>query len=81
MEPGAEELRQPRECHLFLDPDRPEAPAVLHFPLVNDTFRSHSAPGEPGVLAFAPSALPRPAFRPAPPVSPAHSWNTATPRL
>ncbi|XP_049637494.1 cytosolic phospholipase A2 beta [Suncus etruscus] len=45
VEPAAEELRQPRECHLFLDPDRPEAPAVLHFPLVNDTFRTHSAPG------------------------------------
>ncbi|XP_036094157.1 cytosolic phospholipase A2 beta isoform X2 [Rousettus aegyptiacus] len=42
-----EEQRQPQECHLFLHPDCPEAPAVLHFPLVNDSFREHSAPGVP----------------------------------
>ncbi|XP_023613275.1 cytosolic phospholipase A2 beta isoform X6 [Myotis lucifugus] len=45
ISPSPEEQQQPRECHLFLDPDRPEAPAVLHFPLVNDSFREHSAPG------------------------------------
>lgn len=46
ISPSPEEQQQPGECHLFLDPDRPEAPAVLHFPLVNDSFREHSAPGE-----------------------------------
>lgn len=47
ISPSPEEQRQPQECHLFLHPDCPEAPAVLHFPLVNDSFREHSAPGEP----------------------------------
>ncbi|KAM5337583.1 cytosolic phospholipase A2 beta isoform 2-T2 [Glossophaga mutica] len=45
ISPSPEEQRQPRECHLFSDPDCPEAPAVLHFPLVSDSFREHSAPG------------------------------------
>ncbi|XP_016067822.1 PREDICTED: cytosolic phospholipase A2 beta isoform X2 [Miniopterus natalensis] len=45
ISPSPEEQRQPQECHLFLDPDCPEAPAVLHFPLVNNSFREHSAPG------------------------------------
>ncbi|XP_054556794.1 cytosolic phospholipase A2 beta isoform X2 [Talpa occidentalis] len=45
ISPSTEEQSQPRECHLFLDPHQPEAPAVLHFPLVNDSFREHSAPG------------------------------------
>ncbi|XP_062946582.1 cytosolic phospholipase A2 beta isoform X2 [Cynocephalus volans] len=43
--PSPEEQCQPRECHAFSDPARPEAPVVLHFPLVNDSFREHSAPG------------------------------------
>nr|XP_031309116.1 cytosolic phospholipase A2 beta isoform X1 [Camelus dromedarius] len=43
--PSPEEQRQPRECHLFSDPACPDAPAVLHFPLVNASFREHSAPG------------------------------------
>ncbi|XP_039744477.1 cytosolic phospholipase A2 beta [Pteropus medius] len=47
ISPSPEEQRQPQECHLFLHPDCPEAPAVLHFPLVNDSFREHSAPGVP----------------------------------
>uniref|UniRef100_A0A671DMI1 Phospholipase A2 n=1 Tax=Rhinolophus ferrumequinum TaxID=59479 RepID=A0A671DMI1_RHIFE len=45
ISPSPEEQRQPQECHLFLDPDCPEAPAVLHFPLLNDSFREYSAPG------------------------------------
>lgn len=45
ISPSPEEGHQPQECHLFLDPDHPEAPAVLHFPLVSDTFREYSAPG------------------------------------
>uniref|UniRef100_A0A8C9QH78 Phospholipase A2 n=1 Tax=Spermophilus dauricus TaxID=99837 RepID=A0A8C9QH78_SPEDA len=31
--------------HAFSDPALPEAPAVLHFPLVNDSFQEYSAPG------------------------------------
>ncbi|XP_032476256.1 cytosolic phospholipase A2 beta isoform X2 [Phocoena sinus] len=45
ISPSPEEQRQPRECHLFSDPARPDAPAVLHFPLVNASFREYSAPG------------------------------------
>ncbi|XP_043327490.1 cytosolic phospholipase A2 beta isoform X2 [Cervus elaphus] len=45
ISPSPEEQRQPQECHLFSDPARPDIPAVLHFPLVNASFRDHSAPG------------------------------------
>uniref|UniRef100_A0A8C3VL39 Phospholipase A2 n=1 Tax=Catagonus wagneri TaxID=51154 RepID=A0A8C3VL39_9CETA len=45
VEPSPEEQRQPRECHLFSDPNCPDAPTVLHFPLVNASFKDHSAPG------------------------------------
>lgn len=54
ISPGPEEQRQPRECHVFCDPAQPKAPAVLHFPLVNDTFQDYVAPGEPCCL---PSSL------------------------
>ncbi|XP_040824960.1 cytosolic phospholipase A2 beta-like isoform X1 [Ochotona curzoniae] len=43
--PSPEQECQPQECHLFAAPDQPEAPVVLHFPLVNSSFREHSAPG------------------------------------
>uniref|UniRef100_A0A8D2HUL7 Phospholipase A2 n=1 Tax=Urocitellus parryii TaxID=9999 RepID=A0A8D2HUL7_UROPR len=43
--PSPEEQHQPQECHAFSDPAQPEAPAVLHFPLVNDSFQEYSAPG------------------------------------
>ncbi|XP_052037424.1 cytosolic phospholipase A2 delta [Apodemus sylvaticus] len=45
VEPSPEDHRQPRECYLFSDPTCPEAPVLLHFPLVNDSFRDYSAPG------------------------------------
>ncbi|XP_065797485.1 cytosolic phospholipase A2 delta [Muntiacus reevesi] len=45
VEPSPKDRRQPRECHLFSDPACPEAPVVLHFPLVNASFKDHSAPG------------------------------------
>ncbi|XP_052502519.1 cytosolic phospholipase A2 beta [Budorcas taxicolor] len=45
ISPSPEEQCQPQECHLFSDPTRPDIPAVLHFPLVNASFRDHSAPG------------------------------------
>lgn len=35
VEPSLQEQRQPAQCHLFSDLDCPEAPVVLHFPLVN----------------------------------------------
>ncbi|XP_068405950.1 cytosolic phospholipase A2 beta isoform X3 [Eschrichtius robustus] len=70
VSPSPEEQHQPRECHLFSDPARPDAPAVLHFPLVNASFREHSAPGEPpssGALLY-PLGLhpgdPKPALHP-----------------
>ncbi|XP_063508674.1 cytosolic phospholipase A2 beta isoform X1 [Pongo pygmaeus] len=45
ISPSPEEQLQPRECHTFSDPTCPRAPAVLHFPLVSDSFREYSAPG------------------------------------
>ncbi|CAI9176749.1 unnamed protein product [Rangifer tarandus platyrhynchus] len=45
VEPSPKDRRQPRECHLFSDPACPNAPVVLHFPLVNASFKDHSAPG------------------------------------
>ncbi|KAG8449432.1 hypothetical protein GDO86_016182, partial [Hymenochirus boettgeri] len=42
-----EEKEKANECYRFTDEDNPEAPIVLHFPLVNDTFRDYK---EPGVL-------------------------------
>lgn len=72
ISPSPEEQRRPRECHLFLDPDCPEAPAVLHFPLVSDSFREHSAPGEPPSPVRPPTsilyALPKVTPAPPPPV-------------
>lgn len=74
ISPSPEEQQQPRECHLFLDPDCPEAPAVLHFPLVNDSFREHSAPGEPAWPLLRPtstlSALSKATPAPPPSASP-----------
>lgn len=46
IEVPAEELENPRECYLFARAEDPRAPLVLHFPLVNRTFRTHRAPGE-----------------------------------
>lgn len=31
---------------MFEDTDNPEAPTVIYFPLVNDTFQRYLAPGE-----------------------------------
>lgn len=46
VEPSPQDQRQPRECHLFSDPTCPNAPVLLHFPLVNASFKDYSAPGE-----------------------------------
>ncbi|KAM4690402.1 cytosolic phospholipase A2 zeta-like [Rhinophrynus dorsalis] len=40
-----EDEKQPKECYLFMDGDDPRAPIVLHFPMVNDTFRRYKEPG------------------------------------
>nr|XP_031309111.1 cytosolic phospholipase A2 delta isoform X2 [Camelus dromedarius] len=45
VEPSPEDLHQPQECHVFSDPACPDAPVLLHFPLVNASFKDHSAPG------------------------------------
>ncbi|XP_048188503.1 cytosolic phospholipase A2 delta [Perognathus longimembris pacificus] len=45
LELSPEDQRQPGECHLFSDPACPQAPVLLHFPLVNASFRDFSAPG------------------------------------
>ncbi|KAM8921251.1 cytosolic phospholipase A2 zeta [Pelodytes ibericus] len=42
---SAEDQKQPKECYLFKDDDDPRCPIVLHFPMVNDTFRKFKAPG------------------------------------
>ncbi|KAG8505329.1 Cytosolic phospholipase A2 delta, partial [Galemys pyrenaicus] len=45
VELSPQDQQQPGECHFFSDPTCPEAPLLLHFPLVNASFRDHSAPG------------------------------------
>ncbi|KAI5278661.1 Cytosolic Phospholipase A2 Zeta [Manis pentadactyla] len=40
-----EDLEEPRECYLFAKAEDPHSPIVLHFPLVNRTFRTYLAPG------------------------------------
>ncbi|XP_058149977.1 cytosolic phospholipase A2 zeta [Dasypus novemcinctus] len=45
IEVHPEDLEDPRECYLFAEAEDPRSPIVLHFPLVNHTFRTHLAPG------------------------------------
>ncbi|KAG8449635.1 hypothetical protein GDO86_016321, partial [Hymenochirus boettgeri] len=40
-----EDEKQPKECYIFVDDDNPRAPIVLHFPMVNSTFRRYKEPG------------------------------------
>lgn len=40
------DLEEPQECYLFADRENPCSPIVLHFPLVNRTFRTHLSPGK-----------------------------------
>ncbi|XP_070613668.1 cytosolic phospholipase A2 epsilon-like [Erythrolamprus reginae] len=40
-----EEKKNPKECYVFEDTNNPEAPILLYFPLVNDTFQRYIAPG------------------------------------
>lgn len=41
-----EEKKDIKECYVFEEANNPEAPIVLYFPLVNDTFQRYIAPGE-----------------------------------
>ena len=34
-----------KEYYVFSDPDDPTCPVVVHFPLINKTFKEQSAPG------------------------------------
>ncbi|XP_062974526.1 cytosolic phospholipase A2 delta-like [Elgaria multicarinata webbii] len=40
-----EDKENPKECYVFEDKANPEAPIVLHFSLVNDSFREYKKPG------------------------------------
>lgn len=40
-----EDKKSLKECYLFDDAENPEAPILLFFPQVNDTFRYFKAPG------------------------------------
>lgn len=63
VEPSPQDQHQPRECHLFSDPTCPDAPVLLHFPLVNASFKDHLAPGEaapPSLTAWQPGPSPVP---------------------
>ncbi|CAH2328836.1 cytosolic phospholipase A2 delta-like [Pelobates cultripes] len=40
-----EEKKHPKECVMFYEPDNAEAPIILHFPLVADTFQDFKEPG------------------------------------
>ncbi|XP_053142490.1 cytosolic phospholipase A2 epsilon-like isoform X3 [Hemicordylus capensis] len=43
--PSKEEENNVKECYLIGDKESPETPIVVHFALVNDTFREYKAPG------------------------------------
>ncbi|XP_006831807.1 PREDICTED: cytosolic phospholipase A2 beta [Chrysochloris asiatica] len=66
ISPSPEEEHQPQECHKFSDPTCPEAPIILHFPLTNNSYQEHSAPGvlrtpeeqEAGQVNLSPSDSP-----------------------
>ncbi|XP_019406585.1 PREDICTED: cytosolic phospholipase A2 delta-like [Crocodylus porosus] len=40
-----EEKKHPKECYVFMDEENLKTPIVLHFPLVNNTFRKFKVPG------------------------------------
>ncbi|GAB1286761.1 Cytosolic phospholipase A2 zeta [Apodemus speciosus] len=45
IEVDPKDSKDPHECYLFAEAEDPCSPIVLHFPLVNKTFRTHRAPG------------------------------------
>ncbi|XP_074853156.1 cytosolic phospholipase A2 beta-like [Carettochelys insculpta] len=40
-----EDKKNPKECYVFSEAEDPSAPIVLHFPLVNNTFKDYKEPG------------------------------------
>ncbi|XP_007437769.1 cytosolic phospholipase A2 beta [Python bivittatus] len=40
-----DDRQNPKECFVFEDKENPNVPIVLHFPLVNDSFRKYKKPG------------------------------------
>lgn len=36
-----------KECYVMENPQEPDAPIVVYFPLINDTFQKYKAPGKP----------------------------------
>ncbi|KAJ7344806.1 hypothetical protein JRQ81_000756, partial [Phrynocephalus forsythii] len=40
-----EDKKNPKECYVFEDKGDPKAPVILHFPLVNASFREYKKPG------------------------------------
>uniref|UniRef100_A0A8C5U0A2 Phospholipase A2 n=1 Tax=Malurus cyaneus samueli TaxID=2593467 RepID=A0A8C5U0A2_9PASS len=45
IEISEEDRENLKECYVFEEADSPQAPTVLFFPLVNDTFKKYKAPG------------------------------------
>ncbi|KAM6202499.1 cytosolic phospholipase A2 zeta [Rhynchocyon petersi] len=45
IEVHPEDLKEPQECYVFIEATEPRSPIVVHFPLVNRSFRTHLAPG------------------------------------
>ncbi|MGH0156392.1 UNVERIFIED_CONTAM: hypothetical protein FKN15_031544 [Acipenser sinensis] len=39
-----EDWKNPKECYIFTDTKNPKTPIVLHFPLINQSFRKFKAP-------------------------------------
>jgi len=46
-----------KEVYVFRDENNPEAPIVIHLPLVNLSYREYKAPGEPTGGAISPSLV------------------------
>ncbi|OWK62631.1 Cytosolic phospholipase A2 beta [Lonchura striata] len=44
VELSPEEEKNPKECYIFAEAEDPRAPIVIHFPLVNDTFKEFKEP-------------------------------------
>uniref|UniRef100_A0A8D2MPP0 Phospholipase A2 n=1 Tax=Zonotrichia albicollis TaxID=44394 RepID=A0A8D2MPP0_ZONAL len=45
IEISEEDRENLKECYVFEEADSPQAPTVLFFPLVNDTYKKYKAPG------------------------------------
>lgn len=45
-----EDWKNSKECYIFTDAKNPKTPIVLHFPLINQSFRKFKAPGTVRVL-------------------------------